>query len=220
MSEQWVQQLRKLSATVISDALDSLGVDGGCAGIRPLRPGLRCAGPAYTIRFEPVGPGERGPAAAYIDEIPEGSVLVLDNAGRITCTVWGDILTVCAQRRGVAGTVIHGACRDSGRIRELGYPLFSLSAYMKSGKNRVRMVARKVPVTVGGTLIRPGDMLLGDDDGVIAIPAELVERTLETALRVEEMEARVLQEVQAGRPLQAAREAHGYDRFALQERKP
>jgi 4-hydroxy-4-methyl-2-oxoglutarate aldolase len=218
VTTRWVQQLLKLSTTILSDSLDTLGVDGGCAGIRPLRPGLKCAGPAYTVRFEPVTPGEPAPAAAYIDDVPEGSIIVLDNDGRTTCTVWGDILTVCAQRRGVAGTVIHGACRDSGGIRELNYPLYSLTSYMKSGKNRVRMVARNVPVTVGKTVIHPGDLLLGDDDGVLAIPAALAERAIDTALRVEEMEGQVLREVKAGMSLQAARQAHGYDRYAFRER--
>lgn len=215
--ERWSAELRALTTTMLSDALDTQGVNGGCLGIRPLGPGLRCAGPAYTIRFEPVQPGERAPAAAYIDDVPAGSVVLLDNGGRTHCTVWGDILTECAQRRGVAGTVIHGLCRDAGNIRASGYPLYALGSYMKSGKNRVRMVAREVPVTIGETVIQPSDWLVGDDDGVLAIPAAQVERVLETAKAVAEMEEHVLRAVREGQSLQAAREANGYDRFALRK---
>lgn len=213
-----VEQARAFTVTALSDALDSLGFDGGLRGIRPLAPGVRCAGPAFTVRFEPVSPGQSAPAANYIDDVPPGSVLLLDNGGLTRCTVWGDILTAVAVARGVAGTVIHGCCRDAAGIRALGYPLFSVSSFMKSGKNRVRMAAVQVPVQIGEALVRPGDFLVGDDDGVLAIPTEQMAATLETARRVVEMEGRVLEAVKAGSTLAAARAANQYDRFALRGR--
>lgn len=213
-----VEQARSFSVTALSDALDSLGFDGGLRGIRPLAPGMRCAGPAFTVRFEPVPPGQSAPAANYIDEVPPGSVVLLDNGGLTRCTVWGDILTAVALARGVAGTVVHGCCRDAAGIRALGYPLFSVSAFMKSGKNRVRMQAVQVPVQIGEALVRPGDLLVGDDDGVLAIPAEQLAATLEVARQVAEMEGRVLEAVKAGSTLAAARAANQYDRFSLRGR--
>jgi regulator of RNase E activity RraA len=211
--------LDTLSATTISDALDTLGLDGGCPGIRALAPGLHCLGPAYTVRFEPVAPGELGPAADYVDEVPPGSVIVIDNDGRTFCTVWGDILTAAAMTRGVAGTVIHGCCRDSAGIRAQGYPLFAVGAFMKSGKNRVRMVARQVPVTIGPTKIMPGDLVKADDDGVLVIPAERANEVVMVAREVAAMEQRVVAAIAGGATIAEARRANGYDRFSLRPAK-
>jgi 4-hydroxy-4-methyl-2-oxoglutarate aldolase len=201
--------------TAISDALDTLGIDGGCQGLRAITPGARCAGLAITIRFDVVQPGEAGPAADYIDEVPPGSVIMIDNGGRRHCTVWGDILSACARARGIAGTVIHGCCRDSARIRESGYPVFALSAYMKSGKNRVRMTARDVPVVIGSTTIRPRDIVVGDDDGVVVIPRERLADVVRVASEVVAMEQRVVAAVMSGMTLAEARRVNGYDRFSL-----
>lgn len=203
-----------LGTTAISDALDTLGIDGGCRELRPISPGRRCVGPAYTIQFVPVEPGERGPAADYIDDVPAGAVIALDNGGRTYCTVWGDILTACAAARGAAGTVIDGCCRDSAGIRAQGYPLFARAAFMKSGKNRVRMAAREVPVTLGGTTVHPGDLLVCDDDGVLAVPAARAAEVARIALEVADMEARVVAAIGAGASLREARRANDYDRFS------
>jgi len=208
--------LAAFSSTVLSDALDSLGVNGGCGRITAITRGVRCIGHAFTVKFEPVAAGERAPAADYIDEVPEGSVIVLDNGGITYCTVWGDILSYCAHQRGVAGTVIHGLCRDSAASCQMNYPLFALGTYMKSGKNRVRMVAHSVPVMAGATTIQPGDWIFGDDDGVLAIPADVVGTVLEVAGRITEMEGLVRESVSGGMPLAEARKLHGYNLSALQ----
>src|SRR6185369_9773290 len=105
------QAFSALSTPCVSDALDKLGINGGCEGLRPVAPGLRCVGPAYTLKFEPVAEGQTAPAADYIDDVPPGSVIAIDNGGRTHCTVWGDILTLCALQKELAGTVIHGCCR-------------------------------------------------------------------------------------------------------------
>ena len=207
--------LKGISTASISDVLDMLGVNGGCGGILPVQPGASCLGPAYTVKFESVVPGAAAPAADYVDDVPSGSVIVLDNSGRVDCTVWGDILTIVAERRGLSGTVIHGCCRDAAAIRGMAHPVFSVSRFMKSGKNRVRMVARQVPVQIGGTLVRPGDFVRADDSGVICVPHELLARTVELVRELEEMEQKVRAEITSGSPLREARSKHGYNRFSL-----
>lgn len=104
-----VGRFAQMPIPVVSDALDRIGVNGGLLGIKALSPGSRCVGPAYTLRFEAVAAGVAAPAADYVDEVPRGAVIVLDNGGRLDCTVWGDILTLIAGQRGIAGTVIHAA---------------------------------------------------------------------------------------------------------------
>src|SRR4029077_1706340 len=164
-----VQRAAKLDTTAISDAMDRLGIAGQCLGIKPLDPRFRLTGRAFTILYGPAGtpPGTVGD---YIDDVPPGRVVVLDNGGRENATVWGDILTWVAHEGGVAGTVIDGACRDTQLSRELGYPIFSRSYSMRTGKDRVQVEATNGPVNIGDARIEPGDLLRGDADGVLAIP--------------------------------------------------
>lgn len=191
-----------------------LDINGGCAGLRPLVPGMSIFGPAYTLQFEEVE-GEPAPAADYIDDVEPGAVVVLANAGRTYCTVWGDLLTIVAQRRGVEGTVIDGCCRDAASIVRLGYPLFARSTYMKSGKNRVRLTARNVRVHLVGQAVDPGDLIRGDDNGIIVVPEARIEEVAELCRRIEAMEAEILSDVTAGIPLRDARQRRGYNQFAL-----
>jgi regulator of RNase E activity RraA len=131
------------------------------------------------------------------------------------CTVWGDILSEVAGRRGVTGTVIDGCCRDLGEIRALGYPLWSRGTYMKSGKNRVRLVAVGEPVAVAGVLVRPGDVVCADDAGVLVVPSERLDDVAEQLDRVVAMESLVRADVRNGSPLRQARARHGYNLAAV-----
>lgn len=208
-------RLRGAAVAAISDALDSFGVNGGCGELlRPLVPGLAAAGPAFTLQFEPVEPGEAAPAADYIDEVPAGAVLVIANGGRTHCTVWGDLLTTVAQAKGIAATVIDGCCRDARKIRELRYPLFSKGVYMKTGKNRVRLVAKQVPVQVSGTTVNPGDFVCAEDSGVIVVPKHLMNQVAAKVEAIEAMEERLLVDVLAGMPMREARQKHRYNDYA------
>src|SRR5258708_36431453 len=98
-----VQGLRELPTATISDALDRLGIVGQCLGIAPLDPSFRLAGRAFTLRYRPTGVVDKGNVGDYIDDVPTGDIVVLDNAGRLDCTVWSDILTAVSSRRGIGG---------------------------------------------------------------------------------------------------------------------
>lgn len=164
-----LSRLSELGTATISDALDRLGLPGSAHGIAALADGRRMAGPAYTVRYVPAG-DPKGTVGDYIDNVPSGSVVVLDNQGRTDATVWGDILTVYAQRHGIAGTAIWGVCRDVRVPVELGYPMFSHGRFMRTGKDRVEVADVQVPVALGDVQVRPGDIVVGDDDGVVVIP--------------------------------------------------
>src|SRR5215831_11851083 len=167
--DQNVQRASKLDTTALSDALDRLGIPGQCLNIKPLDHRFRLAGRAFTLLYGPAGilPGTVGD---FIEDVPEDSVIVIDNGGRENATVWGDILTMVAHHRKIAGTVIDGACRDTNLAREINYPIFSRSYSMRTGKDRVQLDAVNAPVNIGDAKILPGDLLRGDADGVIAIP--------------------------------------------------
>src|SRR5882757_343026 len=199
----------QLSTPTVSDALDRLGIAGQALGIAPLDRSFRLVGRAWTLRYGPVGQ-DRGTVGDYIDDLGPGDVVVLDNQGRLDATVWGDLLTIVAHRRQVAGTVIDGICRDVDRSLTLGYPIFSRGNWMRTGKDRVRVEATQVPVSVGGIRVEPGDLLLGDGDGVVVVPAARADEVLETAERIDLAEAGIRAAVEAGTPLGEARRAAGY----------
>src|SRR6201999_291503 len=120
----------------VSDALDKLGLPGSTNGILPLTHTFKICGRAVTLRYGPVGTGG-GTVGDYIDDVAPGDVIVIDNAGRTDCTVWGDIMTQYAGLRKIAGTVIDGVCRDVGKALADEYPMFSRGRFMRTGKDRV-----------------------------------------------------------------------------------
>jgi regulator of RNase E activity RraA len=199
----------QLSTPTVSDALDRLGIAGQALGIAPLDRSFRLVGRAWTVRYGPVGQ-DRGSVGDYIDDLGPGDVVVLDNQGRLDATVWGDLLTIVAHRRQLAGTVIDGICRDVDRSLTLGYPIFARGNWMRTGKDRVRVEATQVPVSVGGIRVEPGDLLLGDGDGIVVVPAARADEVLETAERIEGAEAAIRAAIEAGTPLGEARRAAGY----------
>jgi regulator of RNase E activity RraA len=211
-----VKALSGFSTPTISDALDRLGIAGQVEGIYPVDRRFRVAGRAFTVQYQPIDE-EGGTVGDYIEDVPPGDVVVLDNGGRLDATVWGDILTLVAQRRRLGGTVINGICRDSDRALELDYPLFSKSHWMRTGKDRVKIVGQQVPVVLGTVRVRPGDILIGDADGVVVVPAEREQDVLDIATEIEQAEAVIRQEVQRGASLREARTRLGY--HTLQTRR-
>ena len=121
----------------------------------------------------------------YIDDLGPDDVVVLDNQGRVDTTVWGDLLTTIAHRRNVAGTVIDGVCRDVDRASSLGYPVFSRGNWMRTGKDRVRVEATQVPVSIGGIRVEPGDHLVRRRRRRSSCPAARVAEVLATAEEIE-----------------------------------
>lgn len=204
-----VQRAARLDTTSLSDALDRLGIAGQCLNIKPLDPGFQLAGRAYTILYGPAG-NPPGTVGDYIDDVEPGSVIVLDNGGRENATVWGDILTWLAKHKGIAGTVIDGACRDTRLARELGYPVYSRSYSMRTGKDRVQVEGVNVPVNIGDARVNPGDLLRGDADGVLVIPTAHEEAVLAAAEEIDAVEQRIREALKDGKTLTDARKALGY----------
>lgn len=204
-----VKALTGLSAAAVSDAMDRLGIHGMAQGIAPLAVGHHVVGRAFTLKYRPAGI-VRGTVGDYIDDVPEGGVVVLDNAGRLDCTVWGDILTTVAHKRGVAGTVIHGVCRDVAGSLAVGYPIFSRGRFMRTGKDRVEVDGIEVPVSLGDVQVRPGDIVMGTDDGVLVVPRDRETEVLEIATGISEAEDAIIADAKKGMRLDEARKAHGY----------
>jgi 4-hydroxy-4-methyl-2-oxoglutarate aldolase len=209
-------RLDHLSTSDVSDAIDRLEISGQCLGIMPLNPNFRLVGIAWTLRYGPIGEGT-GTVGDYIDDLGPDSVVVLDNQGRLDATVWGDLLTSTASRRKVRGTVIDGICRDVDRSIQLSYPIFSRGNWMRTGKDRVRVEATQVPVSIGGVRVDPGDYLIGDGDGVVAVPARRIGEVISAAEQIHEAEEHIREQVERGVNLRDARREVAY--HSLQTRR-
>jgi 4-hydroxy-4-methyl-2-oxoglutarate aldolase len=131
--------------------------------------------------------------------------------------VWGDILTEIAHRRGIAGTLIDGICRDTQLCRELGYPIFSKDHWMRTGKDRVQVEATGGPVNIGDARVAPGDLVKGDADGVVVIPREHEDKVLATAEAIESAENRIREAVRGGMRLDEARKQFRYHQLQTRE---
>ncbi len=206
-------RLRTFNSAELSDALDAHGVEGALLHIKPLTSGTQLIGPAYTVKYQPYDKRPEGfnHASDYIDAVPAGSVIVIDNQGRDDCTVWGGILTYVAEIKNIAGAVVNGAVRDLQRIRELKFPLFCHSIYMRTGRNRVYKSGEQCPLEINGVCIRPDDIIFADDNGVLVIPRHLLDAIIEKAHNIRLTEQHIIQSVQAGSSLEEARKTYQYN---------
>ncbi|MDP1895033.1 MAG: RraA family protein [Hydrogenophaga sp.] len=209
MTDQNVERASRLDTATLSDALDRLGLNGQCYKIKPRSSDFRMAGRAWTLLYGPAG-SPAGTVGDYIDDVAPGSVIVLDNGGRDNVTVWGDILTEVAHKKGIAGTVIDGINRDVSLCLELGYPIYSRENWMRTGKDRVQVEATQVPVNIGDARVCPGDLMRGDADGVVVIPKEHEDAVLAAAEEIQTAEDAIRASVREGMSLREAREKHRY----------
>ncbi len=202
-------RFRKLSTAAVSDALDKVRIPGAALGIAPLFECDTVVGRAFTVAYRPAG-REPGTVGDFVDDVPPGGVVVIDNAGRLDCTVWGGIMTTLAARRGIAATVINGVCRDVRVARDAGYPMFTAGRFMRTGKDRVELASLGEPVALGGVKVAAGDLVVGDADGVVVVPREHEQEVLAHALAVDEKEEAIVAHINGGASLREARSRYGY----------
>ncbi|AXI26100.1 diguanylate cyclase [Gemella sp. ND 6198] len=207
--KQLIAAIKKVDTASISDAMDKLGISCGLLGIQAVAGGNKICGEAFTVHYIPCGL-EKGNVGDFIDDVEPGQVVVIDNGERTYCTVWGDIMTYTAKTKEIEGTVIDGVCRDVDGIKELDYGVYTKGKYMVTGKERVTVDAVNIPIAISGVQVRPGDIILGDDSGVLVIPKERAEEVLVIAKHIEEVEQKIIAEVKNGSTLKVARERFGY----------
>lgn len=204
-----VARLLAVRTTVVSDALDRYQLPGALLGISLLS-GTRFAGPAFTVGYVDWRKEAPSDVGDYPDEVPPGAVVVIDNKARTDCSIWGSLTTQVAKRNGIAATVIDGACRDLGASREAQYAIAARGATPRTGKDRVTVASVGLPIDVAGIPIAPGDFILGDEDGIVAIPRQWASRVLDAAEFIQERENDIAAQISAGSTIAAARAASGY----------
>lgn len=159
----------------LSDALGSVGVLA--AGLRPITPGARVIGPAFTVKCYP---GSIITVHKALMEAPSGVVLVVDDEGDTRGALWGEVMTHQAMRQGILALVTDGPVRDTPEIAALGFPVFAGSVTPRVGTNR-RVGFTQIPIACAGVPVHPGDIVVADPDGVVIIPRDLAETIAERA---------------------------------------
>lgn len=200
-----VEAFRKIPTGTLSDAVDQLDLKGFMKGVAPIVPGVRMAGPAVTVRFEHIYREDYDLAGGEhllraIDESPPGSVIVLGSEVKELGT-WGGLLSTASHAHGMAGAVLDQATRDVAEIRELGFPVFAAAVNPSSYVFRLKTVSLNDPIECGGVHVNPGDVVVGDDDGVAVVPHARAEEVLKIALDMEEGEAAMMKALRAGRSI-------------------
>lgn len=204
-----VTGLATLGTANISDAMDKIGLPASVLGITPLAPAFRLVGRAFTVRYVPAGHGTAN-SGDWLDDVAAGEVPVIDNEGRVDCTVWGDIMTSVAAAKGLAGTVIDGVCRDSAKPVDISYPVFSRGRFMRTGKDRVELAETGGTVSIGGVRVRRGDWVVGDADGIVIVAIDVVPDVLAIGREIVKREAMILQFALENHSLRTAREKYNY----------
>jgi len=181
----------RTSTSIISDCLDRL------PGAR-LKPFHRIegtmAGIALTVK---VPCGDNRAIHQALEILKPGQVLVVDGGGDISRALMGDIMAAIAEKRGAVGVVVDGAIRDLATISKGTFPMFARAGFhrgpYKNGPGEIN-----VPVSIGGMVVSPGDIVVGDHDGIVAFPVEQAQSLLQRCLATEQKEAEMLAQIAAG----------------------
>ncbi len=198
-----VVRLLRLDSCAVSDALDRLGLAGTVTGIRCQTGVAKLAGRVVTVRLGPPDStaSTRHLGTAAIEAAAPGDVIVIDHQGRDDAAGWGGILSTAAQVRGVAGTIVDGACRDVDEARERGFPVFARCAVPLTARGRAVEKAFNEPVTIAGVSVQPGDLVIADGSGVVFVPASRAAEIVETAEGIAAREGEMTRAVIAGHPV-------------------
>lgn len=206
-----LERLRKVPTATLATQLFKLGFRNTyLAGVTPINPHVRMAGEAATVRFVPAREDLANfeavatsdyPQRKAIDEILPGQVLVFDCRGLASAASAGEILMHRIKVRGAAGCVTDGAMRDYAAIQKMDFPVYSQGMAAPAHVHRHYAVDMNVPVGCAEVLVMPGDIMVGDEEGVVCVPRHVADKVAQTGLDLEELEAFVLEKIKAGAPL-------------------
>jgi 5-oxopent-3-ene-1,2,5-tricarboxylate decarboxylase/2-hydroxyhepta-2,4-diene-1,7-dioate isomerase len=206
LTDELLAQLRSVSVATLSVQLRQRGYgDSSIDGVAPLRPGARFAGTARTLRYVPFRPdlfaehgGGFNAQKRLFDTVGAGEVIVIEARGDSTAGTVGDVLALRAQVRGAAGIVTDGAVRDADVVGALEIPTFARGAHPSVLGRRHIPWEIDVTIACGGTTVQPGDVIVGDGDGVVVIPPALVAEVVAAAVEQEREEAWIAEQVAGG----------------------
>jgi RraA family protein len=192
VSAEQVRAFLELPVANVSDCMHRMFSAG--PALRPMHDGQPMAGPAFTVRTRP---GDNLMIHKALHMAQPGDVIVVDGGGDLTNALIGELMVATAVRRGLAGMVLHGAIRDARTLREGAFPVFAAGVThrgpYKDGPGEIN-----TSISMGGMVIEPGDLVMGDDDGVLVVPFDQVPTVLAAAQEKSRAEAGMMQAIQDG----------------------
>ena len=194
------KRFEKLSTTNLADACDQVGIRGAVIGIRPLFGMPKVIGRAVTIKITAAGmmKSKRHLGIDAIASAAPGDVIAIDNRGDLYNNCWGEILSYAAQKKGVAGVFVDGAARDIDFCQEIGFPVFAKGVVPIIARGRIMQEDFNCPIRLGDVQVRPGDIIVGDVNGIVVLPVEKLDEVLKSAETILEKELQIRADILAG----------------------
>ncbi len=210
ISNDTLRKLMQPSTATLTSALKAQGLANTyMQGVQPLKPGMKMAGPAYTLRYIParedLDAGEpdnlTDPQRVGIEQMSPGEVFVIDARGITSAGTMGNILATRIQQKGGVGIVTDGAYRDSPAIRQIGIAAYAAAMNAHTNKTVHHPSEIQVPIACGGVAVFPGDIIVGDSEGVVVVPVHLADEVAEAAAAQELKEQFIIERIESGASL-------------------
>jgi regulator of RNase E activity RraA len=209
-----IESLEKLYSSVVGDVLDQMGYRAQSLSSRvgALTPVRRVTGRIYTAKAIAVDEVPEEPyklEMEVIDTMTEGDVLVVDAGHNYECSFWGELLSTACMAKGVRGIVMSTCTRDIWALEQMDFPVFGIGVTPADSLGRIDVVSIGEPIEIDGVKMKNGDLILGDHDGVVAIPQEVADEAIARALEKVAGENTVREELAAGVPVAEVFRKHG-----------
>ncbi|MEE2804509.1 MAG: hypothetical protein VYB37_08665 [Pseudomonadota bacterium] len=210
-----IAEYRMLSTANVSDGLDRLGINGSPHGIGPLWGACaKIVGPACTLKLVAVGEADESPVLGTLRAVQSGragDVLVIDHDGRMDVNSYGGVAGFTTRHNGLVGCVIDGVTRDIDEYKELNLPVYGRGFIQQSIRNRCACAGYQIEVQLGGVPVRPGDLIVADENGICVVPTDRLEEVLGFAQLFKSIEDKIIEEVRSGVDAVTAHENVRYD---------
>ena len=187
-----IKALANIPTSTLSDAMGRCG--SLSSDMKPVFQGAKICGPAFTVR---VYANDNLMAHLALKEARPGDILIIDSGGYTQCALWGELMSFSAQCRGLGGTVIDGGVRDKDAITELGYPVFA-KTIIPVATHKVNQGFICKPLSCDGVPVRPGDIIVGDSDGVVVVPLDQASPVCEKAKAILDREDQMRKRIEKG----------------------
>lgn len=213
LDEKLRKRFEKLATTNVADALDKVGIRGAVIGIRPMYDCPKIVGKAVTIKITAAGMAKSKYhlGVRAIDAAAAGDVIVIDNRGDLQNNCWGEILSMGAKMKGIAGVIVDGAARDIDACKEFGFPVYARGTVPITARGRIMEESFNEMIRIGDVQLRPGDVIMADVNGVVIIPVEKVEEVLEAAEGLLQKEEAMVEDLRKGIPILEVDQKYSYE---------
>lgn len=211
--KELLQRYEQLYTGAISDVLREFALlDQGIGQLIPLRPERTVAGLAFTVKSAPNVQitGEMTFRGQMLDEMPEDSFVVWDTSNDEKATLWGGVMTATVVNKGVKAALIDGGIRDTHQILEKDFPVFYKYRIPNGSLGRCLITHYQAPIMIRGVVIKPGDVVLGDIDGVVTVPRDIAYDVLIRAEEIRANEKRIFSWVAEGQSVRDITAKGGY----------